>query len=261
MIRSLAAAAALAALLPAAQAVTLGFEGATTTGANRLLDVDGANAQGPSLIDYAGFDWVGMVVAKPLVSVGRPQRIVGFEVDPEDGPQPVLEAVDAGFHRSIVSGDTVAFTQSFGGATSLFAAVKARPGDVNFNAGSVWLTSGWRGDIDVTVRGLRDGNVVASWTSVVGDAAPVQAILGFTDIDELQFLSSGGTFKYPNGSATGSFFNPSNAFSTPVLVLDDLVVTPVPEPGEWLMMVAGLAMLAGVARRRAGTRRGGSAPA
>jgi hypothetical protein len=249
MNRSLLAASIVLATTAGANAAVIDFEG-TTTGANRQLDVATANAFGPSLIDYAGFDWVGMFVAKPNVSINRPQQIIGIEIDPEDGPTPITQPVDAGFHRSIVSGDTIAFTQSFTGATSLFASIKARPNDDNFNFNSVYLTAGWRDNIDVNVTGLRDGVTVYTRNYVVGDDSPTLFDLNFFNIDEIRFLTSGGTFLYPNGSAVGQFVNPSNAFSTPTLAFDDMKITPVPEPATIGLLAVGLLAACAVRRRR-----------
>ncbi len=249
MLRTILAGSALCALAMSASAATLTFEG-STTGANRILDQDGANSFGPSLINYAGFDWVGMAVAKPSVSIGRSQRITGFENDPEDGPIPLTEPVDAGFHRAVVSGDTIAFTRSFSGSTQLFASIAARPGDPNFNFVSTWMTAGWRDDITVNVQGKRDGATVYASEFVVGDDAPVLKTLNFFDVDLVEFRTSGGTFLYPNGDTVGSFLNPSNAFSTPTLAFDDMVISAVPEPSTYALMLAGVLTLGWVARRR-----------
>jgi hypothetical protein len=248
MLRTLAAAACLTLVCLPASAAVLGFEG-TTTGANRQLGVTPANTFGPSLIDYAGYRWVGMFVARPLVSVGRPQQIVGFEIDPEDGPVPVTSPVDTGFHRSFVSGDTVAFTQAFSGATSLFASILALPGQQNFNFLSTYMTSAYRGDINVTVTGLRGTDVIYSRDFVIGNSAPSLIDLNFLNISEIQFRTSGGSFLYPNGTTIGSFINPGNAFSAPVLAFDDMNIAPVPEPTTIAMMLAGLGVLGLVARR------------
>jgi hypothetical protein len=248
MFRTFAAAACLAITSLPASAVVLDFEG-TTTGANRQLGIATAGSFGPSLIDYAGYRWVGMFVARPLISVNRPQQIVGFENDPEDGPIPLTSPVDTGFHRSFVSGDTVAFTQAFSGASSLFASILALPGQQNFNFLSTYMTSAYRGDINVTVTGLRGTDIIYSRDFVVGNSAPSLIDLNFLNISEIQFRTSGGSFLYPNGTTIGSFVNPSNAFSAPVLAFDDMNIAPVPEPTTIAMMLAGLGVLGFVARR------------
>lgn len=238
-----------------AVAETLTFEGTTPSGGNRILDSDSNTIPGPSLIDYAGYDWLGMVVVKPSVSTGHPQQITGFttsenpDYDPEDGPQPITTPVDAGFHRSVVSGDTVAFTQSFSGSTELYASIAARPTSSNFNFVSSYLTSGWREGINVTVTGKRDGATVYTQSLIVGDDAPVLYNFNFMNIDKVEFLTSGGTFLYPDGTTVGSYLNPSNVFSTPVLVFDDVTLAPVPEPETYALMLAGLGLVGFLARR------------
>lgn len=252
MFRFLLASSLVFSMTAAAHAATITFEGTTTTGASRILDQDAANTHGPSLINYAGYDWSGFAVSKPLVSVNKPRQITGFEMDDGD-LVPVTTAVDAGFHRSMVSGDTVAYTQSFAGSSSLFGSIKARPGEANFDFFSTYMTSGYRDDISVTVTGLRDGSVFYTQDLVIGDDAPTLISLNFLDIDEIRFNTSGGTFLYPNGSGIGSYLNPSNAFSTPVLAFDDIniaVAAPVPEPEVYAMMALGLGLLGWTRRRR-----------
>ncbi|MGD9945920.1 MAG: hypothetical protein AB7S98_22050, partial [Burkholderiaceae bacterium] len=248
-IRTLLVSAGLLAFSGAALSAVIDFEGSTTTGASRILDSDGANAHGPSLIDYAGYDWLGMAVSIPTISVNRPRQIVGI-----DGDGPITTPVDAGFHRSAVSGSTVAYTQAFSGATSLFASIKARPGSDNFSFLSAYLTSGYRADLNVAVAGLRDGAVVYSQQLVVGVDGPTQFQFDFVDIDEIRFTTSGGSFLYPNGSGVGSFVNPSNAFSAPVLVFDDIdigaVVATVPVPATSSIMALGLLGLGALRARR-----------
>jgi hypothetical protein len=233
-----------------AQGIT--FEGATVSGASRILDLDGANAQGPSLVDYAGYDWLGMAVSKPLVSVNRPQVITGVTTEEDEGKLVNIystSTVDTGFHRSIVSGDTVAFTQAFG-SSSAFASISARPNDQNFNFFNSYLTSAYRENINVSVLGKRDGATVYSRDLVVGTAGPVLYDFGFLDIDSIEFLTSGGTFLYPNGTTVGSYLNASNAFSAPVLVFDSMSIAAVPEPESFAMLLAGMAMVGAAVRRR-----------
>lgn len=240
-------AAALAVLSLSSHATVLTFEDSTLTGASRILGSATADAHGPSLLDYAGYAWTGMVVTKPSVSVNRPRVITGIEPDGDGGWEYETTAVDAGFHRAAVSGSTVAYTQSFNGASSLFASIKALDGSPHFDFNSVWLTSGWRGGIDVLITGWRDGLSVYSQNLVIDDDEATKVSLGFLDIDEIRFTTSGGDFLYANGNQVGSYLNPSRAFSTPVLVFDDMdisatVANTVPEPTSFAL--AAMALLA-----------------
>lgn len=233
------------------------FEGSTPLGASRALDIDPANTFGPSLINYAGYDWSGMQVTQPLVSVGNPRKITGVTYELDEGrlvPDYETVEVNAGFDRSIVSGNTVAHTRAFSGST--FGSISARPGDSNFDFFSAYLTSGWLDDISVSVVGKRNGSAVYTQALTVGDDAPTLFTFNFFDIDSIEFLASGGTFLYANGTTVGSYLNPGNAaFSTPVLVFDNLnmAATPVPEPETLAMVLAGLGIMSVVNRRRRNT--------
>jgi PEP-CTERM motif len=237
-------------MLATAHAQVLTFEG-STTGVNRQLDGIGATATGPSLIDYAGYDWVGMQVNKPLVVVNRPGLITAVTTEEDEGEIVnvyTTTPVDTGFHRSAVSGDTVAYIQPFSGST--FGSISARQGQVNFNLFSSYLTAGYRDNIDVSVTGLRGGEIVYNLNLVVGDDGPVLTNFNFLNIDKVEFRTSGGTFLYPNGTTVGTYSNPSGAFSSPLLVLDNLSIAAVPEPGTWAMLLVGMGLVGAAARRR-----------
>lgn len=252
MFRKALAAVAVVATTATAHAAVIDFEGTTLTGAARNLGQAPADQHGPSLVNYAGFDWGGgWAVSKPLVSVNRPRQITAVTIDEEGERSYETTPVDAGFHRSMVSGETVAYTRALG--SSLFASIKSL--DENFSFLGAYLTSAWRQDIDFVATGLRDGVVVYTQSLVLNNAGPQLVELNFLNIDEIQFRSSGGTFLYPNGTEVGDFLNPSNAFSFPVVAFDDMSITPVPEPGTYALMLAGLAILGAGARRRVGGQR------
>jgi len=240
-----------------AGAALVTFEGSTTSGANRELDVAVADFHGPSLINYAGYNWTGMMVAKPLVSVRMPQRITSVtnEWDPDAGDDGkfvdkyTTESVAAGFHRSTVSGDTVAFTKSFSGS-SLYASMSALDGAENFNFYSTYMTAGWRDNINVNIMGLRDGATVYNQDFVIGDDSSALYNLNFLNIDKIEFRTSGGDFLYANGTVVGSYLNPSNAHSTPVLVFDNMNVAPVPVPAAAWLLGSGLIGLFGMSKKK-----------
>jgi hypothetical protein len=127
---------------------------------------------------------------------------------------------------------------------------------MNFNFSSSYLTSGYKENINVSVLGKRDGATVYNRDLVVSSAGPTRYDFGFLDIDSIEFLTSGGTFLCPNGTSAGSYLNPGNAFSAPVLVLvlDNMSITAVPEPESFAMLLAGMAVAGAAVRRRRATQ-------
>lgn len=69
----------------------------------------------------------------------------------------------------------------------------------------IYLTAGWRDNINCKINGLRDGAAGYNQNLVIGG----------DDTATIQFLTSGGDFLYPNGTAIGDYRNPTNVFNTP----------------------------------------------
>lgn len=108
----------------------------------------------------------------------------------------------------------------------------------DFSLASVWLTAAWLDDLNVHVEGLDDGSVVYSTDLVVDVYSPTLFDFGWNSIDQVVFTTSGGV----------SVGLRSNG---PQLVMDDLTLTPVPEPEAWAMLLAGLGTIGLAVRRRA----------
>jgi hypothetical protein len=138
---------------------------------------------------------------------------------------------DSGYVWGNVSADRAAFSGPQG--SSGFAS------DQDFSFDSVYLTGAWRDDLNVLVEGWDDGVLVHSTNLVVDLYAPTQFTFGWSGLDAVTFTTSGG-------------IDAGLRSSGPQLVMDDLVLTPVPEPETWAMLLAGLGVVGIRLRRRGG---------
>ncbi|MEW5786676.1 MAG: PEP-CTERM sorting domain-containing protein [Pseudomonadota bacterium] len=136
---------------------------------------------------------------------------------------------DSGFIWGNVSADRVAFSGPLG--SSGFASA------TDFTFDSVHLTGAWRDDLNVLVEGYDDGVLMHSVNLVVDLYAPTWFSFGWSSIDSVIFTTSGGV-------------NAGLRSNGPQLVLDDLLLTPVPEAETWAMLLVGLGVVALQLRNR-----------
>lgn len=109
----------------------------------------------------------------------------------------------------------------------------------HFNLDSAFITSAWNTDEQVTVQGLRNGQLVYS-TMVLASTDANEFAFHFSDIDSVSIIGVGGVNV---GGQNGE---------GPNLVIDNIGVSelssdpvPVPEPdGSALLLIGGLALLA-----------------
>lgn len=95
---------------------------------------------------------------------------------------------NSGYVRGTVSGDYVAFNAF------------ANPGDVlaissgdTFDFNSTYLTAAWNHDLNINVQGYLNGSLVYNQTVVVSDDASTLFNFNYLGIDQLKFVSFGGT--------------------------------------------------------------------
>lgn len=140
-----------------------------------------------------------------------------------------------GFVNGVVSGNYVAFSE--GGNPVSFESLTAAE---HFNLNSLYVASAWRTDMQVTITGYRAGTEVYSLTTDPLAHTASLLTLNWTDLDKVSFVSVLDTGTPLPGPVPGGY----------QFVLDDLNISPVPEPSIYALLFAGLGIIGVVARRR-----------
>ena len=152
----------------------------------------------------------------------------------------VMDAVDydepSGYKNAVVSGGYVAWgtgqAGDIGGGGDVSPSLITISNGDSFNFIGVYLTAGWRDDLNITIEGSRNDLLVYNQTVVIDPFGPTWFDFNYTNIDHLRFISFGGTPSYDDGYH---------------FVLDDL--TFVPEPGTVFLL--GFGALALLRKRKA----------
>jgi len=140
---------------------------------------------------------------------------------------------DSGYKAGVVSVSNVAFN-AFGVPASLSR-------DVPFTLVSAWLTAAWHDGLSLQIDGYRGDMLAYSGTFAPSATERTLFTFNYEDVTRVEFTSSGGSI-HTGYMGSGTHF-----------AMDDVTVanSPVPEPGEWGILVgAGLGVLA-VIRRKA----------
>lgn len=141
-----------------------------------------------------------------------------------------------GYDYGTVSGTNVAF--NMWGETSAFSS-QSSP----FTFNSAYFTGAWNDGLSIQVDAFLAGALVNTMTFVVNSTGPTLEIFNWSNIDRLTFTSSGGTSAQYGGVG-------------PHFAMDDMVVnevvTPVPEPSTYAMMLVGLGLVGFSLSRRKG---------
>jgi hypothetical protein len=113
-----------------------------------------------------------------------------------------------------------------------------------FTFNSAYLTGALRNGLNIEVKGYNNGSLLYDTTVIVNSYAPTLFTFDYVGVDQLRFITSGGTFAgYPS-------FGNGAEFSMDNFTLNE-AVSSVPEPATLLLLGTGLV---GVMRRRGALR-------
>jgi hypothetical protein len=126
----------------------------------------------------------------------------------------------SGYGKGLVSGNNVAFNA--GGNPALISAG-------SFNLNSAYLTAAFEIELQVEVQGFVGTTLIYDNTYTVNPTGPKLINFNYLDIDEVNFISSGGISPGPYENGTQ-------------FVMDNMTISPVPEPAS--LAYAGLGGLA-----------------
>jgi len=126
------------------------------------------------------------------------------------------------------------------GNVSLFTAYAA---DISMSDGywdfnGAYITAAWNTGQDVTVEGWRDGSLIYSTTIIISYNGPYWFDFNYENIDTVWFR--------PGDSGTNAGLGGYGHH----IVIDNIDVTPIPEPATLFLLGSGLIGLAGIGRRK-----------
>jgi len=139
----------------------------------------------------------------------------------------------SGYQNGLVSPPNVAFN-GYGNPADFW-----NPNGSPFTFVGAYFTGAWNDGLNIEVKGLFYGVTIYDYSFTVNTSGPVYFFADWSGINEVDFISSGGTpHGFPHGAGTQ-------------FAMDNLTVTgPVPEPCTLLLLGSGLVGLVGLRLRR-----------
>ena len=101
-----------------------------------------------------------------------------------------------------------------------------------FTLNSAYFAADWNDGLEVTVRGQSSGLIVHTKSFEIDTKHPTLVTFNWENVDNLLFTATGGT---PNGALSGG--------SGTGFAMDNLIISSVPEPETYAMLLAGLGLL------------------
>lgn len=115
--------------------------------------------------------------------------------------------------------------------------LEAIAGGSTFTLNSAYLTAAWNDGLQVEVIGLSGVNTLYDNTYTLNTSGPSLITFGYVNVDEVEFISSGGVNHGYDGSGTH-------------FAMDNLTINGVPDGGSSAALLGGGLALLGVLRRR-----------
>lgn len=164
----------------------------------------------------------------------------GFIWNNFDALDTVLYTADMGpngYANGVLSPRNVAY-DGYGNAASFSAGQ-------SFLLSSYAIGAAWNNDMTITVQGWRNGTLVDSDSFAVSADGSVRRQAGWTNIDTVTFIASGGTSAGYRGLGT-EFYLDDIAINESVVFGD----IPIPEPSAIVLLIPAAAATAALRRRR-----------
>jgi hypothetical protein len=138
----------------------------------------------------------------------------------------------SGYIHATESGTYVAFNS--GGNPASISATSA----AGFDLTDGFFTAAWNNGLNISAQATFENGTTASRSFLVNTSGPTDVVFDWTDLKSVRFSSFGGTLQ-PGFSGKGTQF-----------AIDNLNATPVPEPGNVALLLAGIGLLGVISRRR-----------
>jgi hypothetical protein len=193
------------------------------------------------------FRTLTVAAALMLAAVPAQAQLIDFE-DRLGGPVPngYMGFNWNNFNSILRAGLPAGGYQNMDGNAAIFNA-NGNPATVSgagtFHFHSALIGAAWNNGLNVQVQGLLDGDVLFSSALTVGTAAAQTFVFGWSGINGLRFVTSGGVHAGYAGSGTH-------------IMMDNMVFGQqqqvVPEPITMVLLGTGLAFVGAMRRRRMG---------